>query len=308
MSESYDEDEVGFFDSSIGVETKMTLQPVVVVDDAVINNIGASGGSGPLFFDIETIPSGEGACPKMPGMLMPDKKLPGPEILAGTIKDIDKLLDGVIATAGWRDKMIAAEIADKNRAGTLKTIRSVTVAEEQFAIDVEAWCKSASTTPEYLKIIGLGWRIGDGPIYSMVAGTDDDTEEGLLRTFWNLATLHRPLCGYNCRSFDLPAILVRSALLGITDCVFPIDRRKYGNREVLDLFELRFDGAAADTSRGMRGMKEWAKMVGINPPSDLDGGKVFATYQENPEKIHDYVQSDIWTLSQLHKKFANLLW
>lgn len=293
--------------SSAVITTKATA-PTRVIEPDDMQALTYQHAEGALYFDIETIPSEEGCCPAKPVPLEVSPNLPGEGVLNGTLKDVEVLLANVIGTAEWRSKLLIAEELGKNRTGAKKAIQAVPVVEEQYQQAIEDWCKKASTTPEYLKIIGFGWRVGNGEIFSMVDGSDGDTEIDILRCFWNLAALHRPLIGYNCRSFDIPAILIRSAFCGVTDCCFPIDRRKYGNREMLDLFELRFDGTAADCGTGKRSMKEWAAMCGIVPKSDLHGGLVYDTYRSDPDKIHEYVQSDIYVVSRLHKRFQNLLW
>lgn len=95
--------------------------------------------------------------------------------------------------------------------------------ERKFTeLDMAEWRRlQGSVTPEYLTIVALGWQEIDAsepPIKAVFVGDKTDngavTEEMLLKKFWQLFA-HKPIVGFNIQRFDIPAILARSALLGV---------------------------------------------------------------------------------------------
>lgn len=268
----------------------------------------------PLFIDIETIPDFErehlfAGRPDDVKPRTPAEECPGEEVLNGTVQHVEQALSAIRPSDQWIAKMLMIESEkEKPVAGkiaALKAVRRRCDAEDgQFA----DWLKKMATTPEYCRIIAMGWAVGNGPVYSIVVGTDGDTELDILNSFWQTIALHRPVIGYNLRTFDIPVLLCRSAILGI-DSTFAIDRRKFGSKDILDLYEARYDGTMGDSSPGAKSLKYVAKVLGIEiPAGDVDGSQVLDLYREDPEKIHEYVQSDVIVTRKYHKLMQSKFW
>lgn len=266
----------------------------------------------PLFFDIETIPDfGRShlfhlAKPEpMPRCSIEEM----PDVSTYIAMGIDEAKEALLAKAPsdqWLDGLARNEKKGKNRTGYLKMIDQV---RRHFRLDHEQemrWLKQLSTTPEYCKIIALGWKVGAGPVQSMVEGTDGDTEESILHQFWNLVACHSPVVGYNIEHFDLRVLGFRSALHRLSGTRY-LDTSPYRG-QVKDLYKLRYPrGHVPNVDPG--GLKAQAKMLGIEVPAgDMDGSQVWDTYQKNPEDIHTYVQSDVWVLYEYYCRLQNLYW
>lgn len=112
----------------------------------------------------------------------------------------------------------------------------------------EARKRIMATTPEFCQIVGLNYGLNEGPAGSGWVGQIPEnmagplTETDLLKSFWKLAKSADHLVGYNCLEFDINAILVRSAICGVTpsrdlwrlkpwdDTVIDVMKRRYGMR------------------------------------------------------------------------------
>ncbi len=266
----------------------------------------------PFFFDLETIPDYARS-----HLFFAQKPEPIPRLADGEMDDVAEVVAMPIEQAkalmlarcpsnGWLDMLEAKEKKGKKRSGMLQAIGSVRRALNSDAEAEEEWIKNLSVTPEYCRIIAMGWKVGDGPVQSMVEGVDDDSELKILRQFWMLVAHHSPVVGFNINHFDLPVIFVRSALYQLQG-VRLLDRR-LGSKQVKDLYQIRFPrGHRRGVEPG--GLKQQAAMLGISVPAgDMDGSKVHDLFYREPERIHDYVQSDVWVLYEYWKRLQNLFW
>jgi hypothetical protein len=112
----------------------------------------------------------------------------------------------------------------------------------------EARKRIMATTPEFCQIVGLNYGLnenaaGSGWVGQIPEGLEAPlTESDLLKSFWKLVRGADHLVGYNCLEFDLNALLVRSAICGVTpsrelwrvkpweDTVIDVMKRRYGMR------------------------------------------------------------------------------
>lgn len=277
-----------------------------------------------LYFDLETIPDysrlesfGLEPLPEVPDET-DSSSLPDPAMLViGTVPDVEAKLRGVIASAEYAEKVTAAETAGKNRDGVHKAIKAA-VQRRQDAIDAKAdRCKLLSTTPEYLSIAAMGWAVGDGEVQSLVVGQNAE-EQGIqgivderliLSMFWQFAAQAGQVVGFNCIKFDLPAIFVRSALLGIAPSR-TIDLSPHSsNKDVCDLLLRRF-GPNGNTNKGKPGkLKQLCPLYGIPVPAEgVDGGQVEELMRTNPALVDTYVRSDIQITRALHQALRGYFW
>lgn len=267
----------------------------------------------PLYFDIETVPDEERLeqfdLPPLPKPKPKPKELPKPEeFVAGTVNDVKKML----AEAAWPAEFLsateAAEVADKNRSGVTWAIGQAR--KEDLSQAIADRQKLLSTTPEFCRIVAIGIAIGSGDIHGAVDLGDDNkesllgfTECEMLEMFWSCATKCSPLIGFNCLHFDLPVIFFRSALLGVEPTRL-IDMKPWG-RDVLDLYLRRF-GQRGNTDKKRPGsLKKLAPLCGIKVPAgDVDGSQVAALAKSDPEKLGQYVCSDVEVTRKLHRFYS----
>ena len=278
----------------------------------IVSVSSGSTASEPLFFDIETIPDFERsycfhaqrpeAVDRSDDSLMP----PPDDICRMSIGQAKESLLNARPSDNYLSQVEHAERRTKSRAGFLQMLGSVKGALSSSENAETQWLKQLSTTPEYCSVVALGWQVGNGPTFSMVVGTDDDTEEDLLRQFWALAAVHAPLVGYNILRFDLPVLMVRSALLGIRPSV-QLDLSRW-SKQVVDCYARRYPvGHRAGVDPG--GLKSQCNCHGIAVPAgDFDGSKVWDTYQTDKEMIHTYVQSDVRVLADYYSRLLGLFW
>lgn len=264
-----------------------------------------------FYFDIETIPDfsreDQFGLPQIPE-IMPrysyDKLEPPESVANGAIALVAAFLNEWNPDDKWIQQLEGCERRGKDRAGVYDAIKSWRSSYSKLSGAKDERMKLLSTTPEFCKIIGLGWAVGDNEICSMVDGTDEDTERDILKTFWDFVAVHSPLVGFNIIGFDLPVIFWRTAFHGIQAPVY-IDRAPFG-KQCIDLMLQRFGNRIPGGLQPSR-LKDIAKHAGIDPPAkDTSGGDVLRLYQENKNEIHRYVQSDIFVTRAYHQKFRGL--
>ena len=113
-----------------------------------------------------------------------------------------------------------------------------------------------SITPEYCKLVCLGYAINEEMPHSGLVGQDGInfghtiTETDLLRAFWALVERADHIIGYNILNFDLQVIRARSARLGIKN-IRPLWNIKPWEDTVIDVWAKRWPSG----SKGVRGRK-----------------------------------------------------
>jgi hypothetical protein len=247
----------------------------------------------PIYIDIETVPDDTRRhlwdLPEEPEVY----PLPS-TLIAGTVSDVRDFLDEY-ALALSSDYLAAIEAAEGERSrGPRKGVRRALAKARQAEADLH---KELSLDPERCRIAALGYAVGDDEVQG-IAVDERMPEDGLLQTTWNILKTgwrsDSPIVGYNIISFDLPVILARSILLGVTP-TRSIDLRKYGNPDVVDLMIARFPSGRA------KPLKTLATQYGIEIPCpDRDGADVLAM---TPNERAEYVKSDVVITRALHRRF-----
>lgn len=267
----------------------------------------------PLYFDLETVPDYDRmadfgfeplpeAMPETPDDDLP----PRATLLAGTVTDVEKLLRMANPMALWLGGLASLERDSKKpREGVLKAIDKCLATKNAHVEALDARRKLMSTTPEFCKIVALGYAQGNS-LWSLVVGqplaADGHTnmnEIDLLSFFWEVAARSGSFVGFNIAAFDIPVILVRSILLGVP-ATRMIDVRAFNSRDVCDLMTLRFFGRMAKPMK----LKSLARAMGIEVPAgDTDGGDVERLWREEPGELREYVESDVTITRELHRKY-----
>lgn len=254
--------------------------------------------------------------PEMPPQTPADKCPPPDEVLLKKIEDIKKLLIDLNPDDTWLGRLILAETAKNNRKGVHGLIdEALRRADTHAELDAERR-KLLSTTPEYCSICAFGYAIGDKPAQSIVVGQDGATEEDLLDSFWMLlanvncmndgpVTPAKPIVGYNIIGFDLSVLFARSVILGVPS-TREIDLTPWKG-DVVDVYLSRFGGRGNFSKDRPGKMKDLARLYGVPVPAgDVDGSQVQALYESDPEKVGEYVESDVEICRALHRKFSGM--
>lgn len=258
-----------------------------------------------LFVDIETVPDesrlelfGLDPVPEVRPTTPLDQLLTSAEFLSLSLDECKKKLDGINPPDEWLAEVEEDEkLAAKPRKGLFEVLESHRNKIAGIARAKEDRRKLLSVTPEFCRIIALGWAIGDEEPCSLVVGTQSNggtiTEKTLLDQFWHLVSKISPVIGFNIAGFDLPTIYVRSALLGSQPTKL-IDTKPWGG-EVVDLMQARYPKGDS------RGLKDLARIYGLEVPAEgMDGSQVYELFQSDPQKVAEYVRSDIDVTRQLY--------
>lgn len=251
-----------------------------------------------LFFDLETVPDqsriDKHGLPPMPPLAAFEDMMPVEQFVTQSLEAAKQAFAQRTPPGEWLEDLVAEESKRNGgpRKGLLEEIAKVSdrAAERQ---------KLLSVTPEYNKIVAMGWAIGDTDVDSIVA-TNDEEEIELLQLWWQLAGSGNPiLCGYNILGFDIPTILTRSCLLGVRPTRPVIDLKPWGT-DCRDLMVIRWPKGGA-----MR-LKSLAGSLGIEVPAgEVDGSCVGDLFRAGKfDEIHQYVQSDIHVARALHARWV----
>lgn len=237
---------------------------------------------GTFVFDFETVPD-ESRFPR-PTKAIPTHVDSLSELLKGGVPDVVKRIEQGMTADQLTELAKLENEAKKPRKGVLDAVdKALTDGDAAF----QEWRKVGSVDPFRARICAFGWIDSCNIPRSMTARTDDE-ERAILRKFWELVSATHKRCGYNIFHFDDMLAVIRSMLLGVEPSR-QLDRRKYGNREAIDLMVALFP------SGGSMRCKDVCSALGIIPPAgDMDGSKVFDLYEiGDMASIAKYVESDV---------------
>lgn len=227
-----------------------------------------------------------------------------------SVKIITERLKKLHPDENTRVTLAAFERVNQNRAGVLDAIASCGRAR-QAAIDAYTdRHKLLSTTPEYCRIVALGYAVGDAPPQALlncdVSGTYG-YELDILDAFWALVAEHEPLIGFNVLHFDLPVLFTRSALAGIPPTRL-LDMKPWG-RDVIDLYAIRFGSRGAQGDGRPGKLKDLMRVMGIPCEAEgVDGSQTEELATTNPKRLAEYVMSDVAGTRDLHRKLRGYWW
>lgn len=268
--------------------------------DEIVKSVcesASSDGDGPLFFDLETAPD--------PRIELPGDERPEAKAMAGdpfsTVDACKKFLATYRLDENSLDALVSIEADNRNRAGVFAAIEAE---KKRQAEQADSDRLTLSIVPEYCRIVAFGVAAGDGLVTAALCGDGDDEgdagEMEILRAFWTLVKLFSPPCGYNIIGFDLPVILVRSALLGVLP-TRQFDLKPW-SKDVIDIYAKRFPKGSGGRQPGK--LKELAPLYGIEVPAgDVDGGDVAELVESDPAKLAEYVASDVEITRELYLKW-----
>lgn len=238
-------------------------------------------------FDLETVPD-ETRSPK------PEAKQPEPrppvscdlaDLLTKPIANIKPML-ARLAEPQLRE-LATIEAGGKNRATLLSAINDeigLLTGCDMSAVD--EW-RRLSFNPFGCRVVAVGVAQQNG-VFAEVARNLDE-ERVLLRKLWGFIHTCPTRIGYNINAFDDAVIIARSIMLGLDAPETPLDRRKFGNRQSIDLMTALFPSGQA-----MK-LKELCRLLQIVPPAgyEMSGDKVL-DYAEagDYETVLNYVHSD----------------
>jgi len=137
------------------------------------------------------------------------------------------------------------------------------------------------------------------------------TEKKILDKFWQIAEKYDEFISFNGRQFDVPFIMIRSAVQEIKVRKNLMDGRylyqqKSGSRHIDLLDQLTFYGATK--RRG--GLHLWSRLFGIKSPktNGISGDDVGRLFKEKKyEDIARYNVSDLVATKELYERWSNFI-
>lgn len=205
-------------------------------------------------------------------------------------------------------------------------IKKEAESEEEYEIALEELKNRLGFSPLTAEIVALGvldYHKNEGVVYFQAPGEKikelseagitfkQDTEEGMLRKFWEGAQKYQYFITFNGRGFDIPFLMIRSAIHGIRPTK-NLMRGRYLNQQAfdaihIDLFDqLTFQGAL----RRKGSLHLWARAFGIRSPkadgiTGEDIGKLYA--EKKYLEIAKYNVGDLRATRELYEKWENYL-
>jgi predicted PolB exonuclease-like 3'-5' exonuclease len=298
------------------ITTAEPPKPAVTPEEKPQPIAGTKKRSSPLYIDIETIPDESRAhlfglepLPTPAEYLAENDSTPPSELLRGTIDEVKSAIARSQASGKKLPRVVVAAciVSEKNAAKPRKGVidlfsdmlASIDGEADAIVAATENQRKTMSVTPEFCRVVSLGYAIGSEKPTSLTVGNSGITELDLLKRFWELvASTKGPIVGYNVAGFDLPVLFVRSALLGV-DATRKIDLTPWKG-DVCDLMQARFPRG------GSRRLKDLARLMGIEVPAEgVDGSQVYGLYAAGKlDEIAAYVQSDVDVSRSLHRLYG----
>ncbi len=257
-----------------------------------------------LYVDIETAPDWDrfdsfgidrpsaDAKNETPRMMMPTAA----DTVAMTVDKLKELIVRQNPDAEWLDHIAEEEAKGKARKGFLDAIRAGKEAKDEYG----KFIKKLSVNPMFCRMVVFGYAQGDGEPVAIPCLSPLE-EKICLEKFWQFAAEAESICGFNNREFDLPVILIRSIIHGVSPSI-QLDLRKYNSSNVLDLMQILYDGNLSKTM----GLKQTCELLGIVVGNDMDGSQVNELVEkssvENLDKLSAYGRNDVRITQELHRK------
>lgn len=138
-----------------------------------------------LFIDIETAP--DYSRHHLFGLPQPPESIPAPAtLLADFVPTIEQWLDSYASclAADYLDSLVASEAIGKNRGDVFRAIEKARESAARQRTEL-------STTPEFCRVVALGWAWGDGKPEAEVVERPND-EHCALEIFWSLVVGRKP--------------------------------------------------------------------------------------------------------------------
>lgn len=174
----------------------------------------------------------------------------------------------------------------------------------KIAASIEERAEKLSVDINGARIVVLGYldsRTGD-PAQFVIRSVKDEADA--LTAFWlawqrmRAASVNAQLAGFRSRTFDLPLIIRRSQLLGVTP--EHVSLARYGRGDVLDLYdELCFHETQNDRVVPCS-LDVFCQQFGIDVEDDIDGADVPALVAAgNLEAVRAHNYADLLRTAQL---------
>lgn len=252
-------------------------------------------------YDLETVPD-ESRFPRPiepEKVEKPDANVDLQSLVSGTIPQITAKIP--ILSDQQLSALASLEESGKNRAGVMKSIaEQLQSGGSDYPAQLAEW-KRLAINPLCCKVVAFGVRSKDWSL--TLTAKNEDEERRLIATLWNCVDHFAMRVGYNINSYDDMVLVARSMLLKI-DPSKRLDRRKFNNKQSIDLMTTLFPSGTAQK------LKDVCRYLGIVPPAgyEMDGSQVLDLVDAGEwEKVAEYVASDATVEWQLYQMLGDYL-
>ena len=196
------------------------------------------------------------------------------------IADAGSFVEPVSAPANYKDpEKIAAYIAEAEQAQREK----------------------AALYPWTARVIALGWCEAPGDAVSVSVANNDAIERTMIRELGERIEergyIH-PLVTFNGLGFDLPVLMARARLLGVSFPTLDISRFRSPHPDLMKI--LTFDGAIPS-----RSLKWYARRFGLDVSDAFVGKEIAQLYEDgNWDAIAAHCYSDVDLTRQLAERLG----
>lgn len=258
-----------------------------------------------MVLDIETVPDFEREAtfthlPPVPEEKPeddPESLLSPEEFVSQTLDECRKYLESHNPPAEWLREVETAESEKpgKTRAGLASELEKALARKLERQKIIQQRNKMMSLDPACCRICCISLAVGSGQVSTIIARNERE-EHALLEEFWRFAAKCRPLIGFNLLRFDLPVILVRSAMLGVAP-PFRLNLSRYNQTDVIDLMEV------IPLSGGLGAIYE--RLTG-KPAGDGDGSMVLGWVQQGRwDILLRYCEQDVEITREVYQRFGS---
>jgi len=218
------------------------------------------------------------------------------------------------------------DILDDVTKDTLtRWIRLESQSDEDFSVALENLKNGLGFSPLTGEIVAIGtldFETNKGGVYFQAPGqnieTEQDgiklksmTEKEMLEKFWQLVDRYDEFVTFNGRGFDVPFLVVRSAIHGIRPSKDLMSNRylsmqKFGAKHVDLLDQLSFYGSV----RRKGGLHLWSRAFGIKSPKadGVTGDDVGQLFKEKKyQEIAEYNIGDLYATRELFEKWEKFM-
>jgi uncharacterized protein YprB with RNaseH-like and TPR domain len=146
------------------------------------------------------------------------------------------------------------------------------------------------------------YTLSDAGVVSVYTISNAAEEKDILEMLWNI-DFELPWIGYNILGFDIPRLLMRSMMLGVTP-PRKFSLKRYATDEVIDLMMLLKGWDSRTTSMAGMGLKQVCKVLGIpNDLPDADGSQVAFM---SDEELIEYSENDVRLTQALYLRMLGI--
>jgi hypothetical protein len=174
----------------------------------------------------------------------------------------------------------------------------------KVAASIEERADKLSVDINGARIVVLGYFDPTKPEPVVTVCRDEDEEKNALADFWltwskiRTRSVNAQIAGFYARMFDLPLLIRRSQLLGVTP--EHVSLARYGRGDVLDLYdELTFHESRHDNVVPCS-LDVFCQQFGIDVPDTIDGSMVPALVAAGDlEPVREHNRADLYRVGLL---------